>query len=67
MELVGNPGGDTIELAWTGRERTVRIDGSPTFGGVPELERLGSRRHAAFVVTAARIDGSTWEVAVTPL
>ena len=67
VELVEDPGGDTIELAWTGQERTVRIDGSPTFGGVPELERLGSRRHTAFVVTAARIDGSTWEVAVTPL
>ena len=28
----------------TGRERTVRIDGAPTLAGVPELERLGSRR-----------------------
>jgi hypothetical protein len=56
-----------VEVAWTGGERTVRIDGSPTLAGVPELERLGSRRHSAFVVTAARLDRTTWEVVVTPL
>jgi hypothetical protein len=67
VELVDDPGGDTVEVAWTGRERTVRIDGSPTLAGVPELEVLGSRRHGAFVVLAARLDGTTWEVAVTPL
>jgi hypothetical protein len=67
LELADDPGGDAIELAWTGRERTVRIDGSPTLAGVPELERLGSGRHEAFVVTAARLEGSTWEVSVTPL
>ena len=67
VELVDDPGGDAIEVAWTGEERTVRIDGSPTLAGVPELEWLGSGRHRAFVVTAARLDGTTWEVAVTPL
>ena len=67
LELGDDPAGDTIELAWNGSERTVRIDGSPTLAGVPELERLGSARHAAFVVTAERLDGSTWEVSVTPL
>lgn len=67
LELADDPGGDAVELAWTGRERTVRIDGSPTLAGVPELEGLGSGRHEAFVVTAARLEGSTWEVSVTPL
>ena len=56
-----------MELAWDGRERSVRIDGEPTLAGVPELERLGAERHATYVVTAARLDGSTWEVFVAPL
>jgi hypothetical protein len=45
----------------------VRIDGEPTLGGVPALERLGAARHSTYVVTAARIAGETWEIAVSPL
>ena len=51
---------------WDGAERSVRIDGEPTLAGVPELERLGASRHDAYVVTAARLTGSTWEVSVAP-
>ena len=65
--LVDDPGGSSVELAWDGRERSVRIDGEPTLAGVPELERLGAERHATYVVTAARLDGSIWEVFVAPL
>jgi hypothetical protein len=67
VELVDDPGGHAVEVAWDGRERSVRIDGAPTLAGVPELERLGAERHATYVVTAARIEGSTWEVFVLPL
>ncbi len=67
LELEVDPGGEAVELAWDGVERTVRIDGEPTLAGVPELERLGASRHAAYVVTAARLTGSTWEVTVAPL
>jgi hypothetical protein len=65
--LATDPGGDAVELAWDGRERSVRIDGAPTLAGVPELERLGGERHAAYVVTASRLVGATWEVFVAPL
>lgn len=65
--LVDDPGGDAIELAWDGRERSVRIDGVPTLAGVPELERLGASRYATYVVTASRLSGATWEVFVAPL
>jgi hypothetical protein len=67
VALSDDPGGDEVELAWDGTERTVRIDGEPTLVGVPELERLGAARHGAYVVTAARLVGSTWEVSVAPL
>jgi hypothetical protein len=65
--LADDPGGDAVELAWDGGERTVRIDGEPTLAGVPELERLGASRHRTYVVTATRLTGSDWEVAVAPL
>jgi hypothetical protein len=66
VELADDPGGDEIELSWDGVERAVRIDGRPTLAGVPELERLAAR-HDTYVVTATRIDGQVWEVAVSPL
>lgn len=67
VELTQDPGGDTVELAWDGVERTVRIDGEPTLAGVAELERLGAGRHASYVVTASRLVGSVWEVTVAAL
>jgi hypothetical protein len=67
FELADDPRGDFVELVWDGVARSVRVDGEPTLRGVPELERLGADRHDAYVVTAARLAGSTWEVSVTPL
>jgi hypothetical protein len=67
VELKDDPRGNGVELAWDGTERSVRLDGEPTLGNVPELERLGASRHDAYVVTAQRLDGSLWEVVVNPL
>ena len=67
VELEQDPGGTFVELAWNGVERSVRIDGAPTLAGVPELERLASERHAAYVVTASRLVDTTWEVGLAPL
>jgi hypothetical protein len=67
VELADAPAGDAIEIAWDGSERTVRIDGEPTLGGVPALERLAAARHSTYVVTAARLVGEVWEVSVSPL
>ncbi len=67
IELADDPAGNTIEIAWDGSERTVRIDGAPTLAGASELELLGARRHRTYVVTASRLSGATWEVAVSPL
>jgi hypothetical protein len=66
-ELDDDPTGDEIEIAWDGAERSVRIDGEPTLRGVPALERLAAARHLTYVVTAARLAGEVWEIAVSPL
>lgn len=67
VELGEAPAGDEVEIAWDGAERTVRIDGEPTLRGVPALERLAAARHSTYVVTAVRLAGEVWEVAVSPL
>jgi hypothetical protein len=67
VELRDDPGGDSVELAWDGVERSVRIDGEPTLAGVPELERVAAGRHRVYVVTAGRLVGSVWEVSIAPL
>ena len=67
VDLAADPGGDAVEIAWDGVERSVRIDGEPTLAGLPELERLGASRYGTYVVTAARLAGVTWEVSVAPL
>lgn len=67
VELADDPGGDELELTWNGNERGYRVDGEPAFGGVRALERLGEERSETWVVRAARLDGSLWEVSVEPL
>ena len=56
--------GDQLTLTMHGGERTLNVDGSRAFGGVPTLERLVE---GDAVVTARRLDGSLWEVEVAPL
>jgi hypothetical protein len=58
--------GDAIELAVQDGERTLLVDGSLSFGSLPELESLGDGM-TSFVARAERIDGDLWEVQVTPL
>jgi hypothetical protein len=58
------PGGDEVELAVHGDERTLVVDGNRAFGTFPELEALAN---GDAVVRAARLDDSLWEVRVDPL
>ena len=67
VELEDDPGGDQLELAWDGSERTYRVDGEPSFGGVRALERLAEQRFETWAVRASRLDGGLWEVTVAPL
>lgn len=58
------PGGDEVELALRGEERTLVVDGIREFGTVPELETLAP---GDAVIRAARLDGNLWEVRIDPL
>ena len=55
------PGGDEIELAVRGEERTLVVDGNRSFGTLPELEALAD---GDAVIRASRLEGSLWEVRV---
>ena len=60
--------GNTIELTQTGDGRALRVDGMPSFGGAPELERIGeAQAGSAYAVHAERLDGDLWEVRVSAL
>lgn len=61
---LAEPGGDEVELALRGEERTLLVDGNRVFGTLPELEALADRDA---VIRAARLDGTHWEVRVDPL
>lgn len=68
VELAEDPEGDTIELAAHAGERTLAVDGQPSFGRIATLERLAEERGLdAYVVRGERIDGPLWEVTVAPL
>lgn len=56
--------GDELTLTMSGGERTLAVEGSRAFGGVPTLERL---TEGDAVVTARRLDGTLWEVEVAQL
>jgi hypothetical protein len=58
------PGGDEVELAIRGDERTLVIDGNREFGTLPELEKLAE---GDSVIRASRLDGALWEFRVDPL
>lgn len=67
VELADDPTGDEVELTWDGQERGYRVDGSPSFGSQPELERLAAARHERYAVRGTRLDGRLWEIEVAPL
>jgi hypothetical protein len=48
-------------------ERELLIDGRPAVASLPALERLGAGRHQAYVLRAARLRGTLWEVLIDAL
>jgi hypothetical protein len=69
IAIIEVPGlrGDEAELVVTREGRTLHVDGRPTFGSAPALERAGEAQGGEYVVRATRLDGELWEVEATPL
>lgn len=59
--------GDDVELVATREGRMLRVDGRPSFGSAPALERLGEAEGSEFVVRAHRLHDDLWEVEASPL
>jgi hypothetical protein len=67
VDLESDVAGDEIELVVRAGEKTLTVDGARTFGSAPQLERLAEKRSTDYVVHASRLDGSLWEVRISPL
>jgi hypothetical protein len=67
VELHDDPEGEELTLTVRDGERTLLVDGAPTFGSIPELEQLGAAKGESYVVQARRLEGALWEVRVTSL
>ncbi len=67
VELKDPVAGDEVTLSLRDGEKELIVDGESVFGTIPELERLGLGRAGSFVLEAARLDGSLWEVRIAPL
>lgn len=67
IELSPDVEGETIELSSVGGERTLAVDGFRAFGRIPQLEAAAEERGPDYALRASRLDGSLWEVDVTPL
>jgi len=67
VHSVGFPRAHTLELSRKDSWQELRVDGEPSMGRAPELERLGERAGPDFFVKAERLDGDLWEVRVTAL
>ena len=70
IEVAELPGvsGDELELSVNEGEHALRVDGMPSFGSLPALERLAEQRGlVAYVLRAQRLDGDLWEVQAAPL
>jgi hypothetical protein len=67
VELEDDPEGETLTLTSRDGERTLLVDGSPAFGSIPALERLGAARAESYVIEGQRLTEGIWEVRVTAL
>jgi hypothetical protein len=59
--------GDELELVSRGGERSLTVDGEREFGSIPQLEQLAASRSPEYALRASRLDGSLWEVRISPL
>jgi hypothetical protein len=66
-ELPPSVPGDEIVLSVAGGERSLTVDGEPTWHRVPALEALGAARAESYVIRAERLAEQAWEIEVAVL
>ena len=67
-ELPADTDGEELMLTVTEEgERELVVDGRPSVAGSELLEELAQGRHSAYVVRAARLRGTLWDVQIDPL
>lgn len=66
-ELPANTPGDEIVVSVAGGERSLTIDGEPSWHRVPALESIGAARAGSFVIRAERLAEQAWEIEVSVL
>jgi hypothetical protein len=66
-ELPDDVPGDEVVLSVADGQRSLTVDGHPSFGSLRSLERLGAERGQSFVVRAERLAERMWEIEVTLL
>jgi hypothetical protein len=67
-DLPADVEGEELMLTVTEQgERELVVDGRPAVAGVKALEQLARGRHRAYVLRAARLQGTLWEVLIDPL
>jgi len=67
VELRPDVEGDELELVSRDGGRSLTVDGERAFGSVPQLEQLAASRSPEYALHASRLEGSLWEVRVSPL
>jgi len=67
VELRPDVEGDELELVSRGGERSLTVDGGRAFGSIPQLEHLAASRSPEYALSASRLEGSLWEVRISPL
>jgi hypothetical protein len=66
-DLPANTPGDEMVLSVAGGERSLIVDGEPSWHRVPALEALGEARGNSFVIRAERLAERAWEIEVSLL
>ncbi len=67
VELPEDIPGDELELSVQAGERALLVDGAPSLAYLETLEAYARERHADYVARAERLDGTLWEVRLSPL
>lgn len=67
VELRPDIEGDELELVSRDGGRSLTVDGERAFGSAPQLEQLAASRSPEYALHASRLEGSLWEVRVSPL